>query len=337
MSFSYRGNKTNETTKENTTQVDWKAYNEYVVKTAQLEQRETLVGVISMIVDLGLQQQEDSKVAFTGTKEEELSIIVDNPNTYFEDGFDWNTRTNSRMKCWKNKPQQCVAIAVDFPDIILDKGQFFGESKPMPLRLWLGGVKFDNDTRKMLIQRPSALKVVNLDKTRNTKKWSLSTNNALYNMAVGAKLINNGEPFLPDRIGELLGKALQFECQVYFNEGKDGKLYFNEYIKYKSSLGRGQVAPTLPYTPTIVNFDANNDVNIIKEIRSHVINTIMIATDYEASLIKNQIEQMFKEQHSSDDDTESDDVDSPVVDSPVVNKQPTVKQSKQIDDCGIPF
>lgn len=291
MSFSYRGNNQSQDSgnNQNVPKVNWEELNKYVVETAQLEQRETLTGIISMIVDLGLQPQEDSKVVFTGTKEEEAEIISKFPSTYFEDGYDFNTKANARMRCWTNKATQCVAVAVDFPDIVIDKGKFFGESKPLPLRLWLGGVKFDSESRKMLIQRPSVLRVVNLDKTRNTKKWSLSSNSTLYNMAVGSKLITAGEVFLPNRIDELLGKPLQFEVQVSFNDGKDGKRYYNEYIKYKSALARGQVAPSLPYEPKLVTFDSTNSVETIKEIREHVLNTIKLATDYSGSEIEKSI------------------------------------------------
>lgn len=319
MSFSYRGNSQSQDSDnqnvQNVQKVNWEELNKYVVEAAQLEQRETLSGIISMIVDLGLQPQEDSKVVFTGTKEEEAEIISKFPSTYFEDGYDFNTKSNARMKCWANKATQCVAVAVDFPDIVIDKGKFFGESKPLPLRLWLGGTLFDSESRKMLIQRPSVLRVVNLDKTRNTKKWSLSSNSTLYNMAVGSKLINAGEPFLPNRIDELLGKSLQFEVQISFNEGKDGKQYYNEYIKYKSALARGQVAPSLPYEPKLVSFDSANSLDTIKEIRDHVLNTIKRATDYTGSEIEKQIlnYESFKNENIVDSKVEQDSHSTSVV------------------------
>ena len=40
-----------------------------------------------------------------------------------------NTVTYKR---WVQKPIQQVALVVDFPEILVDKGQFFGESKPLP-------------------------------------------------------------------------------------------------------------------------------------------------------------------------------------------------------------
>ena len=45
--------------------VDYNAMNQYVVDTAGLEERETLIGVVAGIVDLGTQEQPDAEVTFT--------------------------------------------------------------------------------------------------------------------------------------------------------------------------------------------------------------------------------------------------------------------------------
>src|SRR5690606_20535851 len=162
----------------------------------QLENRETLVGYVSMIVDLGTQEQEDAEVAFNGDEEDERKAIAEKPLTYFKDGVDPQTNKPVRLKCWPQKPVQAVAVAVDFPDIMVDKGQFFGESKPLPLRLWLGG-QFYIEDGGMVLGRPTPLKYTNLDKSRATKVWSMAQNSLPYKMAVAAKLVKNGEAFLP--------------------------------------------------------------------------------------------------------------------------------------------
>lgn len=279
-------------------QVDFDALNRYVVETAALQQRETLVGVVSMVVDLGEQNQEDAEMTFTGTEEDERAEIAKNPNTYFKDGFDQQTKKTIRLKCWPEKPVQCVAVAVDFPDILIDKGQFFGESKPLPLRLWMGG-QFYLPGTGMVIGKAIPLKWVNLDKTRATKKFSLAQTNTLYKMAVGAKLINPGEEFTPNRIDELLGKALQFDAQVFFKESK-GKQYYTEYVKYSTGLGRGQATPELPFAPLLVQFNKENPEEAIKDLRAHVVNTIKRANNYEGSIIKGQIESLRGQRPAGD-------------------------------------
>ena len=264
--------------------VDFDALNQYVVETAQLEERETLVGYVSMLVDLGTQEQEDAEMVFNGTEEDERKAVAEYPDTYFKDGKDDKGKP-VRLKCWPQKAVQCVAVAVDFPEIIIDKGEFFGESKPLPLRLWLGGQFYIQDSG-MIIGRPTPLKV-----NKKLGDWSLDQKHLFYKMAVASKLIKPGEVFKPQRISELLGQAFQFEAQVFFKESK-GKRYYTEYIKFVSGLGRGQSAPEPLTTPMMIQFNKQNDDVAIKELRAHVVNTIKRASNYEGSVIQKQIESL---------------------------------------------
>jgi hypothetical protein len=269
--------------------IDFKAMNEYVIATAKLEDRETLVGHISQIVDLGTQKLPDAESVFKGDAKEEADIIAKQPETYFKDGFDWETKQKARFKCYPQKDQPCVAFAVDFPDIMVDKGQFFGEAKPLPLRLWMGG-QFYTQESGMVIGRPTPLKYTNLDKSRKTKVWSMALNSLPYKMAVAAKLVKSGEPFLPERIDELLGKSFQFAAQLWMKNSKSGEEYYTEYVNFVGALGRGQEECKHFTTPQLVHFEADNSEESIKEIRAHIINTIKRATNYAGSNIEAQID-----------------------------------------------
>lgn len=304
--------------------VDFDELNSYVVETAQLEQRETLVGYVAMMVDLGTQEQPDSEVVFTGNEEDERKAVAEMPNTYFKDGIDQQTKKKVRLKCWPNKPVQCVAVAVDFPEIILDKSKFFGESKELPLRLWLGG-QFYTEGAGMVIGRPTALKV-----NKKLGDWSLDQKNLFHKMAVAAKLVKPNEVFLPQRIGELLGKAFQFEAQVFFKESK-GKKYYTEYIRFVSGLGRGQSEPELLTEPMMIQFYQENPEDAVKELRNHVVNTIKRASNYDGSVIQKQIEELRYNPNKP-----SSSGDSAAQDS---KKDGKVEQTPEYDsfDSDIPF
>jgi hypothetical protein len=277
--------------KGSTKNVDFDALNQYVIDTVGLEDRKTLSGYISQIIDLGTQELEDAETEFKGNADEEASIIAENADTYFKNGIDRDTGKPVRLKCWPQKPQQCVAIAVDFPRKIVDKGNFFGNSKPLPLRLWLGG-QFYNSTKKvMLLGRPTPLKVTNLDKTRATKVWSLAQNNLLYKLAVGAGLIKPGEAFLPGRIDELLGAALQWSVQVYNKPAKTGdKKFYTEYISYVGALSEDQVVPEQLTTPYMVQMNQPNEDEAVKFLPSHVVNMIRLAENFAGSAMEKQLE-----------------------------------------------
>jgi len=287
--------------------IDFEAINRYRVEAAGLQDRETLGGRVAAVIDLGVQKQADAETTFTGTPEEEEAIMAEYPDTYFKDGIDQDTKKEVRLKCWPQKPVQCVVLAIDFDDIIVDMAQAYGEpSDPKPLRLYTGN-QFFIQGQGMVVARPTPLRVVNLDKTRKTKRWSLAQNNMLHKMAVAAKLIKADEPFLPDRIDELLGKAFQFDAQVYFKQSGQ-KEYFTEYLRFASALGRGQTVPELSTTPYIVQFDEENPDSAITELRQHVINTIKGAENYKGSVIEKQINTLRKrkETQASEGDADPD-------------------------------
>lgn len=302
MAFDTYGTASSNSSKKS--DVDFEAMNQYVVETAGLQERETLVGVVAGLVDLGTQKMPDAENVFKGTPEDEEAEIAKFPNTYFKDGFDPDTRKPARLKCYPQKPVQAVAVAVDFPDIIIDRGQFFGNSNPQPLRLWLGGNFYMENLKQMVIARPTPLKVVNIDKAAAKPKWSFSPLHLFHKMAVAAKLIKPGEVFLPNNIDQLIGKAFQFEAQVFFKESK-GKQYFTEYIKFVSGLGRGQVTPETE-NQFMIQFNKPNKPEDLKQLRNHVINTIKNAENYEGSLIQKQLEAPQDTPQDDDNDTASD-------------------------------
>jgi hypothetical protein len=287
-------------------EIDFDALNKYVVETANLENREVLIGVISSIVDLGTQEQEDGEMVFKGSEEDEAAEIAKYPGTYFEDGPDPNNpKKQVRLKKWPQKPIQSVAVSVDFPDILLNKGQFFGDDSGelKPLRLWLGGDFFIQDVGKV-VGRPTPLKV----KKNAAGKWSFDKKHLLYKMAAAAKLIDasKDEVFLPQDIDKLLGKALCFEAQVFFKESK-GKEYYTEYAKFVSGLGRGQKAPDFEVSRNLIQFNQDNDPEALKELRAHVKNTIKRAANYEGSKIQAQLEALYKSNGNDSDGSDASD------------------------------
>jgi hypothetical protein len=273
--------------------VDWDALNKYTIETAGLQLPETLAGVVVGIVDLGKQEQSDAEVVFVGTPEDEVKWIESNPNTYFKVGIDQQTKKRARLKCWPVKPTQCVAVAVDFPDIMLDKGQFFDnpDAEHKPLRMWLGN-QFYTQGAGQVVASPTTLKVTNLNKGGEKGKeiWSLPTTNLFYKMAVASKIIEPGQAFDPSRIDEVLGQSYQFQAQIYMRKAPDGKEYMTEKIKFVGSLGRGQAVPENSTEPFLVQFNRINSEEAIKQLRSHVVNTIKQSTTYEGSAIQKQLE-----------------------------------------------
>ena len=271
-------------------QVDWKALNEYVVETAQLQQPETLVGVISSVVDLGIQPQKPAEYVFEGDESAEREEIANNPNVSFEtrerfyDDGKW--LNDVRVKVVPRKDTQCIAMTVDFPEIQINKGQYFGDDsgKTLPLRMLLGGEFKPSKESPVIVAKPFPLTVRKNDKTNN--EWSMTFNSTLYQMAVAAKITEKGKPFLPQDVDKLLGKAFQFEAQIGFND----KGYYFEKVSFKAALGRGMVVPEFDESILhMIQFTAQNEESAVKQLRASIKNTIKRATNYESSVIAQQL------------------------------------------------
>lgn len=276
--------------------VDFDALNRYVVETAKLQQPETLIGVITYIVDLGTQKQNDAQYA-VDKEDEGLTVeqltekhsaeIEKGSITKFATAWDNDAKEFLIKKFVPQKDFQSVVFAVDFPDIMLDKGQFFGDaaSEPKPLRLWIGGQFWNKQQGKMLVQNVIPLKVTKDDKITG---WTMSPRSTLYKMALGSKLINTDEAFLPENVDALVGKSLLFKAQVFFKKGTDGKEYYTEKLVFAAGLARDQKPKELPQT-YVIQFNQENDPQGLKEIRGHVLNTIKNAVNFEGSAIQKQL------------------------------------------------
>jgi hypothetical protein len=340
MSFEVYTNTQTESKSNNKATVDFDKLNSYVVEAADLQEAAVLPGVISCIVDLGIQAQSDAEYVFEGTEEDEVVEQQANPAVKFETRakfFDNGKWLNDvRVKIVPQRDVQSVALAVDFPDILVDKGQFFGESKPLPLRIWMGG-QFFIEGSGMVIQNLMALRETNLDTTRATQKWSLNPKGTLYKMAKSAKLVKDGEVFKANQIDQLLGTAHQFEARVFMKPAKNGKSYYTEQVKFVGALSRGQTVDDSVVTPMLIQFNKENPEAAIKELRAHVVNTIKRAKNYEGSVIQKQIEEV-RGSYSSEAKTEQkqeQDASKQEVVKPKAKKQPEPVFDNLDDD--IPF
>jgi len=278
--MGFKSSRTEGGSSEGTSDVDWDALNKHVFETCKLEQPETLVGYISMIVELGKQEQEPGSMKSELDAEGEAAYLAEELEKHGKkDGFeptefkevkDKQTQQMVHSKVWKVKPVHCVALAIDFPEIMLNKGKFFGDkdAKEMPLRLWIGG-KYKNKMGYKTNLRESK---------RDFKVWSLGKGNPLHKMAVAAKLVGVDEPFGVGRLEELLGKSLQFKCRVYMN----GE-YLNDKITFAGGLGRGQDELELKSETHCVYFDQASAEGAWKGVSNHVKNTIRESIEYEHS------------------------------------------------------
>ena len=181
----------------------------------------------------------------------------------------------------------------------------------------------------MVVARPTPLKVVNINKESKKPTWSFSPLHLFYKMAVAAKLVKAGEVFLPKDIDKLVGKAFQFEAQVFFKVSK-GKQYYTEYVKFVSGLGRRQEAPELENT-FLVQFNKENDPEDLKQLRNHVINTIKSAENFKGSVIEKQLGEIYQDNDSDEDDSNTESE----VDEQETKPEPTKRTRKPVEKAPV--
>lgn len=266
-------------------EVDWDELNQHVIEAAKTaDKSRSIPGIISGIYDLGEQEREDAEMVFVGDAAAEAAEIAKYPDTYFKDGTDPKTKKPARLKCYPQKAVQQCALAVDFPQIIVDKGLRFGKSNPQPLRLILNG-EFTLSSGVRVVGRPYSI----VETKFEDGTWAFAKNNGLHKLADAAGILDDKGYFKKDRIGELLGKAALFEFRVYMKPNKKNpdKKFFTEEIKLAGKIPEGLEAPA--FEDSIlhgVNLFGENDEDSVKQLRLSVRNSMQQANNYEQSDIK---------------------------------------------------
>ncbi|WYN05030.1 hypothetical protein ISREJYDI_CDS0064 [Pseudomonas phage UNO-G1W1] len=274
MAFQTTGNATTAGS-ENRKQVDYKALNAHLVAAAGGGKQRSLPGIITGIYDLGMQVLDDAAIPVTdadfikrypeydGTEAGEKAVIEKSgrENARFEE--------HEGQMCfrYKQKDVQQVAVSVDFPQIMVDKASFFtDESKPMPLRMILNG-EFNR-----LVQKPFNLRQMNHNQGKpGAAKWALAKNSQLHKLADASGILDNDGLFTSNRIDELLGKVVQFQIRLHFND----KGFFKEDIKIAGLVPEGLPHPELPEGVNIAlvqMWDANLDKTAALEARACIKN-----------------------------------------------------------------
>jgi hypothetical protein len=315
---------TNQTEGKERKVVDWDALNQHVVEVSGTAKKSrSIPGVISGLYDLGNQKLEDAEKAFTGTAADEAAEIEKFPATYFKDGIDRETGKQARLKCWPQKPVQQIAFSIDFPQVLVDKGQFFGNSKPLPLRMLLNYEFTVPGTKEKIVARPYNLRDAKHDLGNGKAVWALAKNNGLHKLAAAAELLDDNGLFNKERAAELIGKVVQFEFRVWMKPAKTGdKTFFTEEIKLVGMVPEGVAIPEVPEGLLhCVNLHGENDPEAVKQMRVSVKNTMKRALNYDTSSLKPVFEAEAASYGSAKADPAKDAVKAAVAKAEVVPVQ----------------
>jgi hypothetical protein len=271
-------------------QIDFGAYNKYLVDTVGCSKKpEPQIGIISGVIDLGLQKQDDAKMQWKGdAASEQAELDAERAKTgkeplqYFETLPD-DKGVPTRYKRWPVKAQRCVALTFDVPTIKVNYGQFFAEDKvgrEVPFRGLLNN-EFGIKGVGKVVGKPYSLR----EQRNDDGTWSLKNNTILFKIGQATEQLDEKGNFKPAYLGNLIGEAAMFNVQV-----STTKVGEKEFLNEKMSFGGPIPQMMKAMVPTLdeefmymINFVGEQDLNALKQLRQSVINTMKQAEDFEGS------------------------------------------------------
>lgn len=274
--------------------IDFDALSKHVVEAVGCADKpEALIGIVSGVIDLGLQAQEDAKMKWTGDAASEAEELAKNDNQYFETLPD-EKGVPTRYKRWPVKAQRCVAVTVDFPDTLVNRGQFFDENKvgeDLPFRGLLNN-EFGQKGIGKVVGKPYSLR----EQRNDDGTWGFKNNTILFKLAQATNQLDAQGNFKPAMLGNLIGEAAMFNVHVYLNEHA-GKQYLNEKLAFNGPVPKAmqKMIPVLDEKfMYMVNFKGEQDLEVLKTLRQSVINTMKQAEDFEGSDVQKALIEIGK-------------------------------------------
>ena len=254
-----------------------KVYAHYVY-VAKLGIPTLLHGIVRGVIELGFSKAElksKPKSSFSDISvQDELDEIHRDEVVYFDE-----------MSRFYRRKQ--YALVIEFPDIIVDPSNIlYGTSKPEPLRLTNCGISYD--CGKVTVYRP-LLTSWRYCETKNGKKTTMSEFCTLYKMMLNRNLIKEGKRILSEHTGRLLDESFMFDVQLYHHNARyvKSKIFYRDEYKLDT--------PVTSKQGFYIGFNRDNDLNALKSLETHVINTIKQSEKYNGSLIEQQILQLESE------------------------------------------
>lgn len=299
--------------------VDWNKVNDYQASVLGIG-KHSLIGRIVQLYDLGLQERQEKSIPWDATGQQDHGWRLE---INAETGKQKDPSAKIEMGKYKGKEQEILtykptdvsqmAIAVDFPEKMMNLSQFFnpeGEQVEKPFRDIIGqngfgGFRIVDGNRVNVIARPFNLAETNVNRNKKDAPYhsAFAKNGMLYELAdyCGA-LAPDGNFHIAD-LTNLIGKVCMFEVEVKWNEWKDKK---SGEVKRKLETDIKPSARMSPRDEAYYNsdlkpkidddvlggllFQGGNRERDLKEARAIVINTMSLAKNWNESKLKAELE-----------------------------------------------
>lgn len=274
--------------------VDFDALNQHIADVVDAPQPDARILIISGVVDLGYQKQEDAKMKWEGTDaqraEIEAKAAAGETQEYFEVVEYGQNNVPTLCKRWPSKDQREIAIFLDDPTKLVNYGQFFGHEdggKEVPYRMMLNNEFYNKDMGGKIPGRD-----INLREHRNDDgTWGFKSNTILFKMGQAVGALDAQGNMKPQYLGNLIGKAVLCNVTCAITES-GGKKYLTEKVGFNGPVP-SMMKPMIPTLADehmfMINFKGENDPEALKTLRQSCINKIVRATNFADSDLRKQL------------------------------------------------
>jgi len=219
-------------------------------------------------------------------------------------------------------PARSVAFVLDFPEIMINYGKFFGKDGKddfKPLRVYYGGEFFNRNKGYATLARPTSVLTMPNDKAPSG--WSFATNSIITKFGKVAGLDTQGVLDGEVELGDMIGSIGMMSVSSKLTE-KGDKVYQNTYAKDPAPKHPAIPVPnkeSLPQTFGISFFnpedeDGNkvpNDPEMLKQLKKACKDTMKEATDWDISDVKKELEALESGSDSKPKQTPKDKPKTP--------------------------
>jgi hypothetical protein len=224
----------------------------------------------------------------------------------------------------------CFTVAVDFPGIMVDRGQFYGKKEggpKLPYRMYWGGEFYNQVTKKKYVDNYISYKNSPQGKQQI---FAFGPNSVVTKMGAAASILDTNGFITKERVVELIGTSMYFTVKV----SRSDSGWFNERIGAPVKLPKGTEVSEpdedklfyISLNPTGKGATPNEDW-AISNLRATVVNSIMASTDYEGSELQADMLRLGKDKGQGDNS--STPAAAPQVKTPVVDKTDLPKEVDQ--------
>lgn len=324
MEFEFDVEETRPESTGSSSNVDWDALNDYtyeMVTNGGRSEKQSLIGRITKLYELGEQERDDQVLKYDAKVKGEHAWRFEASEEKGKEGEQKDPTARIEVRKIKGKDEECLVysqkpvrqmtMAIDFPEKMLDLGQFWGNDDGVekPLREHIGGQwfrKLEDGSRVDVVGRPINLVHTNVNRQVKDAEplYAFGKTSLVFKLANACDVLDETGNFKVQHINKLLGKFCMFEVNTYWNtwkraDGTEGRKLVTTILPTGRLSERDEAFVESDLLPRMdeddlggLVFKKPNRERDLKEVKALVKRTMGLALDYEGSKLQKELDEL---------------------------------------------